>query len=236
MGSKVSTANKPQTLAALEHIHSPDLVFRPKMAATVTDLISTTITTLEAATDHYNVVKDDKGLREAFHEAGRGLLLVRQALQTGKTQLGGRNAAGDPQSALDSLKACNANAELSKSIFNAVAQAPETSRFEGYKEAVRQEGKRRTIEVLMMGMMTDVCALAENCAIRAEMEGQVNRLRGAIEKLSKMEASVPNERSGDSFTHFGSGDQLNALGGTVNKSTGDGKHFAGATFSGPVQC
>ncbi|KAH7019083.1 hypothetical protein EDB80DRAFT_699840 [Ilyonectria destructans] len=204
------------------------------MAATVTDLISSTITTLEAATDHYNVVKDDKGLREAFHEAGRGLLLVRQALQTAKTQLGGHNAARDPQNALDSLKACNTNAELSKSIFNAVAQAPETSRFEGYKEAVRQEGKGKTIEVLMMGMMNNIFVLAENCTIRVEMDDQVNELRGAIEKLSKMEASVPNERSGDSFTHFGSGDQLNAPGGTVNKSTGDGKHFAGASFFGPV--
>ncbi|KAM5359226.1 hypothetical protein ACJZ2D_014653 [Fusarium nematophilum] len=187
-------------------------VFRPRMAATVTDLISTTITTLEAAIDHYNVVKDNKGLREAFHEAGRGLLLVGRALQTAKTQLDGRNLAGDPQSAMDSLKECNTNAELSKNIFNTVAQAPETSRFERYKEAVRQEGKGRTVEVLMMGMMNDVCALAENGAIRAGMEDQVNELRGAIEKLSKMEASVPKEGLGDTFTHYGSGDMLNAPG------------------------
>ncbi|KAH7134388.1 hypothetical protein EDB81DRAFT_870959 [Dactylonectria macrodidyma] len=158
------------------------------MVATVTGLISSTIATLEAATYHYNVAKDDKGLREDFHETG------------------GRNLAGDPKSAIDSLKECNTNAELSKSIFNAVAQSPETSRFEGYKEAVRQESKGRTVEVLMMWMMNDVCALAEN----------VNGLRGAIEKLSKMEASVPNEGSGDTFAHFGSGDMLNAPGGTVN--------------------
>ncbi|KAM6512236.1 hypothetical protein FSOLCH5_009955 [Fusarium solani] len=204
------------------------------MAATVVDLISSTITTLEAATHYYNVVKDDKGLREPFHESGRGLLLVGKALQTARTQLGGRNLAGDPQSAMNSLEACNTNAEQSKSIFNAVAQAPEASRFEGYKEAVRQEGKGRTVEVLMMGMMNDVCALAENGAIRAGMEDQVNALRGAIEKLSKMEASVPNEGLGDTYNHYGSGDMLNAPGGTVNKSTGSGNHFPGATFSGSV--
>ncbi|KAH7008754.1 hypothetical protein EDB80DRAFT_763872 [Ilyonectria destructans] len=186
------------------------------MAATVTNLISSTITTLEAATDYYNVVKDDKGLREAFHEAG------------------GLNVAGDPQSVMDSLRECNTNAELSKSIFNAVAQAPETSRFEGYKEAVTQEGKGRTVEVLVMGMMNDICALAENGAIRAGMEDQVNGLRGAIEKLSNMEVSMPNEGSGDTFAHYGSGDMLNAPGGTVNKSTGSGNHFPGATFSGSV--
>ncbi|KAM6512087.1 hypothetical protein FALCPG4_017073 [Fusarium falciforme] len=192
------------------------------MAATVTDLISTTITTLEAATRHYSVVKDDKGLREAFHEAGRGLLLVGRALQTAKAQLGGRDLAGDPQSAVDSLKECNTNAELSKSIFNAVAQAPETSRFERYKEAVRQEGKGRTVEVLMMGMMNDVCALAENDAIKAAIKDQVIGLRDAIEKLSKMEPSVPKDKPGHTFAHYGSGDQFNTPGGTQNISKGSG--------------
>ncbi|KAF5966849.1 hypothetical protein FCOIX_12286 [Fusarium coicis] len=204
------------------------------MATTVTALISSTITTLEAATDYYNVVKDDKVLCEPFHESGRGLLLVGKALQVAKTKLGGRDLAGDPQSAMDSLKECNANAELSKNIFNAVAESPETSRFGRYKEVVRQEGKGRPVEVLMMGMMNYVCALAENGAIRAGMEDQINALRGAIEKLSKMEASVPDERSSGTFAQYSSGDQLNAPGGTVNKSTGSGNHFPGATFSGPV--
>lgn len=204
------------------------------MATTVTALISSTITTLEAATDYYNVVKDDKVLCEPFHESGRGLLLVGKALQVAKTKLGGRDLAGDPQSAMDSLKECNANAELSKNIFNAVAESPETSRFGRYKEVVRQESKGRPVEVLMMGMMNYVCALAENGAIRAGMEDQINALRGAIEKLSKMEASVPDERSSGTFAQYGSGDQLNAPGGTVNKSTGSGNHFPGATFSGPV--
>ncbi|KAH8729738.1 Alpha/Beta hydrolase protein [Ilyonectria robusta] len=36
------------------------------------------------------------------------------------------------------------------------------------------------------------------------------------------------------FNNFGSGDQINAPGVTVNMSTGDGNHFPGATFYGPV--
>ncbi|KAH6981802.1 Alpha/Beta hydrolase protein [Ilyonectria sp. MPI-CAGE-AT-0026] len=36
------------------------------------------------------------------------------------------------------------------------------------------------------------------------------------------------------FNNFGSGDQIYAPGGTVNMSTGDGNHFLGATFCGPV--
>ncbi|KAF5661986.1 P-loop containing protein [Fusarium denticulatum] len=36
------------------------------------------------------------------------------------------------------------------------------------------------------------------------------------------------------FNNFGPGDQINTHGGTVNKSSGNGSHFPGATFSGPV--
>ncbi|KAF5228484.1 hypothetical protein FAUST_11031 [Fusarium austroamericanum] len=38
-----------------------------------------------------------------------------------------------------------------------------------------------------------------------------------------------------SFNNFGPGDQLNAPGSTVNRSTGSGNHFPGATFSASVQ-
>ena len=218
-----------QPLAASKHIHSPDLVLHLRMAAIVTALISSTITTLEEVIHHHNDVKDDNGLPEAFHEAGRGLLLVNQALQAAQ-----RNSAKEPQSAMSPVWACNTKANSSASIFKAVAKAPETWRFKVYEAAVRQEGNGQTVEVLVVGMMNDVCALAENGAIRAGMEDQVNALRGAIEKLSKMEASVLNEGLGDTFTHYGSGDMLNAPGGTVNKSTGSGNHFPGATFSGSV--
>ncbi|KAF5541965.1 hypothetical protein FPHYL_11698 [Fusarium phyllophilum] len=37
-----------------------------------------------------------------------------------------------------------------------------------------------------------------------------------------------------SFNNLGPGDQINAHGGTVNKSSGNGSHFPGAIFSGPV--
>ncbi|KAH7370321.1 hypothetical protein BKA65DRAFT_488176 [Rhexocercosporidium sp. MPI-PUGE-AT-0058] len=206
------------------------------MAGTnVTSLISSTIAALEATTKHYNTVKDDKGLREAFHEAGRGLLLVREALQGANTQLDGRNLAGDPQSAIRSLQACNTKAKLSESIFKDVAQAPETSRFQRYKAAVQRHGQGRTVEVLTTGMMKDVCDLAENDAIKAAMEDHVKGLREAIDKLSKMEPSVPNEGSGNSFSNFG-GEQFNAPGGTQNITKGEGKgpQLPGANFYSTV--
>jgi len=47
------------------------------------------------------------------------------------------------------------------------------------------------------------------------------------------EAQMKN-RANSSFNNYGSGDMLNAPGGTVNKSTGSGNQFPGATFSGSV--
>ncbi|KAF4468129.1 hypothetical protein FALBO_5004 [Fusarium albosuccineum] len=203
------------------------------MADTCAELISKTIATLEEAAEQYEVVKDDKGLRKAFHEAGRGLVLIRKALQAANAQLGVHNITGDPKSAMDAVNGCKDNAELSKRIFNAVAQEPETSRFERYKKFVNEEGNGRPVEVLIIAMMKSVCALAENDAIKAEMEDQVKGLRDAIEKLSKMEPPVPKDGSnGNTFTNFGSGDMLNAPHGSVNKSEGSGFRFPGAVFSG----
>jgi len=200
----------------------------------VTSLISSTIDILKASTENYQIVKDDKGLREAFHGAGRALHIVEEALHTAKTQLNGRSLAGNPQSSMTSLEACNTKAKLSESIFKNVAQAPETARFESYKEAVQQQGNGKTVEALALGMMKDACDLAENDAIKAEMEHYVNRLRDAIDKLSKMEPSVPNESSGHNFYAYDDSRQFNALGGTQNNNTGSGNQFPGASFSGAV--
>jgi NACHT NTPase-like protein len=202
------------------------------MASADVELITRIIATLGVATKHYNAVKDDKSLREAFHGAGRGLLLVQEALEATKPHLQGRQRAGDAQSA--PLKACDVKAKLSEGIFKDVAQAPETSRFERYKAAVQQQGRGQSAEFLTIGMMRDVCNLAEESTIKAAMTERVKGLRDAIDKLSKMEPSIPNEGLGYAFNNFGPGDQFNAPYGTQNTTTGNGNQFPGASFSGPV--
>ena len=116
--------------------------------------------------------------------------------------------------------------------FKEVAQAPEDSRFERYKAAVRQSNGS-TVEVLTVEVMKDMCELAEDDAMKATMEDRVVKLSDAMVKLSKMEPSVPTEEAGHNFTNRGH-DQINAPGGTVNRSEGTGNHFPGATFSGSV--
>jgi hypothetical protein len=197
-------------------------------------LVSTTITTLSSAKNHYNIVKDDKRLPAAFHEAGQGLLLIEEALQRVEMQLNGCDIAGDSKDTMSSLEACNSKAKLSESIFIDITQAQESERFEGYKVAVRGKGKGNTIEVLVIGIMNDVCDLAKDNAIELAMKPQVKPLREAIERLSKMEPSMPNKQSGNFFSSYGSGNQFNATGGTQNNNTGSGNQFPGANFSGTV--
>jgi hypothetical protein len=211
----------------------------------VTSLISSTIDILKASRENYQVVKDDKDLREAFHEAGRVLHFVEEALQTASTQLDGSDLLEIPQSAMILLDACNTKAKLSESISKYVAQGPETTRLERYKEAVYQHGNGKMAEVLALEMMQDVCDLAENDAINVEMVHHVKQLHAAIDKLSKMEPSVPKESLGNMFSAYGDARQFNTLsvygdshqfnaldGSQYNNDRGN--QFPGATFSGPV--
>jgi hypothetical protein len=200
----------------------------------VTTLISSTINILKVIKENYQIIKDDKGLREVFHEASRALHIVEEALQAAKTQLHRRSLTERSQSAMTSLKACNTKAKLFESILKIISEAPETVRFERYKAAVQQEGNGKKVEDLAVEMMKDVCDFAEHDTMKIGMEQHVKRLRDAINKLLKMEASVSNESSGNSFYAYNDSNQFNAIGGTQNNNTGGGNQFTGASFSGAV--
>lgn len=202
-------------------------------SSSLTSLISSTIAVVQATRRHYSAVNDDESLRDAFHEAGRELSPLEEALQLAKSQLETCDQAGCLQRAMKIFEACNTKAMLSETLFKDVAQAPMDSRFERYKMAVRREGKGNTVEVLVKGMMNDMCELANDSAVKAAMETQAGILRSAIDKLSQMESSVPNEQSTNNFSHYGSGGQFFASGGTQNNNTGSGNQFLG-NLGGPV--
>ncbi|KAH7305577.1 hypothetical protein B0I35DRAFT_113397 [Stachybotrys elegans] len=204
------------------------------MASTdVISLISGIIKNLEATAEAYTIVNNDKTLPEAFHEAGRGLPIVGEALKTAETGLQKRDQAEDAQNAISILGVSNERSKLSRGIFKDVSEAQETSRFECYKAAVQSRGE--LVEMLVVEMMKDTYALAKDSAIEATMEPHIMALGDAIDKLSKMESSVPNGQSGNTFSHWGSGDQFNAIGrGTQNINKGSGHQFTGVTFSGSV--
>src|SRR5690348_11108890 len=81
------------------------------MTVTTSNLFADTINAVEAAANYYNSVKDDKSLRGAFHEAGRGQGLVLQALQDAHSNLGGRKPT---EKTAELIEACHAKATLSE--------------------------------------------------------------------------------------------------------------------------
>ncbi|KAK4083215.1 hypothetical protein Purlil1_10907 [Purpureocillium lilacinum] len=188
-------------------------------------MLSSIIDAVQTAGAHYESVKDDMSLREAFHGAGRGLSLVNQALRSAQY-----TSRGASPRAMELLNSCQSKGESSEQIFRAVAEAPKTLRLEEYQMMVRQTDPEHTVETLVVGMMRNLCAVADDLAIQNQVKG----LKEAIKHLSRMEPSIPKEWSGDIFTHYGSGDMLNAPNGTVNKSEGHGNHFPGASFTGTV--
>ena len=204
------------------------------VSASVTRLLSNTLRTLKAGKKHYQIVKDDKNLREPFHEAGRAMRIVEEALQAVRTEVDECDLAETPQNAMVLLEACNTKTQLFGRIFQDVAQAPEAERFEHYKTAVQQLGNGQTAEALVLEIMEDVCGLAENDTIKTEMEHHIGILREEINKLSEMGSSVSNQSSGNAFYAYGNSRQFNAFGGTQYNNSGSGHQFSGATFSGSV--
>ncbi|KAK5993795.1 hypothetical protein PT974_07232 [Cladobotryum mycophilum] len=201
-------------------------------ATKASDPISGTIAVVQAAISHYDIVKDDTKLGETFHEAGRGLILIEDALRTTGAQL--RALTEIPQATTTSLESCNAGATLSEVVFKEVSQAPADTRLHSYTAFVERKGRANLVETLVVGMMDDIRVLAKDCAIEAEMQEQLTMLRGTIDKLTNMEPSVPIKQASHSFSNFGPGSQYNAIGGTQNNVTGNGKQFIGSNFNAAV--
>jgi hypothetical protein len=196
--------------------------------------LSTTIAILEATENEYETtrISDDKSLKEAFHKAGQGVTLVKDALKTAQAQLNGNGPAMDPGSAMKSLERCDEKAKLSGDIFKAVAQA-HGPRFDRYKAAVALKGRGIRVEDLVKGMMSDVCALAQDGAIEAAIRDQVEILSVAITTLTNMEPSLPDEHRAGTFLQYGNGTQYNST-GSQNNNTGSGKQHIGGIYHGTV--
>jgi hypothetical protein len=201
------------------------------MSISANESIPDTIANIKATTEHYKIVYDDKDLPKAFHEAGRGLLLIQNALETAEPELC-ENGLVDGQAS--ALEACNRKSKQSESVIREVVAEQKLSRYVRYKSAVQEKGEGHKLEVLIRGMMQDVCNLAENNMVKAVTEQQIQGLRDAMDKLSKMEPSVPSEDSGHTFSSHDTSHQFNAIGGTQNNNPGNGNQFSGSTFNEAV--
>jgi hypothetical protein len=72
---------------------------------------------------------------------------------------------------------------VSETIFKDIGEASADLRFERSSAALQQHGKGSTVEMLTVGMMTDLCELDKDDAIKAGMGDRVQGLEPASSKL-----------------------------------------------------
>jgi hypothetical protein len=80
----------------------------------------------------------------------------------------------------------------------------------------------------MKGMLEDIKLLVSNQAVKAITEAEVEKLVKAIEEMSAMPPSLPEDSPGNSINNYGFGTiNANTGIGTQNNNTGSGKLFIG---------
>ncbi|OBS25981.1 hypothetical protein FPOA_06511 [Fusarium poae] len=164
-----------------------------------------------------NALKNAKDLPEAFQEVGDRIALVRDILQNVERHIDGTAGDGTYQAIKAILENCKDKASQLEKIFQAVAPSDKTPRLKRYALAVKSLGKGKRVEVLAKGMIEDTQLLVLEHAAQAATEDQLANLADAVEVLSEMEPSLPEEES-ISQTHYGSGDNIagNKYGGNHN--------------------
>ncbi|KAG8673801.1 hypothetical protein FPOAC1_007120 [Fusarium poae] len=164
-----------------------------------------------------NALKNAKDLPEAFQEVGDRIALVRDILQNVERHIDGTAGDGTYQALKAILENCKDKASQLENIFQAVAPSDKTPRLKRYALAVKSLGKGKRVEVLAKGMIEDTQLLVLEHAAQAATEDQLAKLADAVEVLSEMEPSLPEEES-ISQTHYGSGDNVagNKYGGNHN--------------------
>lgn len=182
---------------------------------------------LEAIMKTCDSFLQDGDLPPIFRKVGPWLRLAQRALGAVKIGISAESVSEDSYRAMQGLTgSIKVKAQRLRDIIETVASPPDTSRIARYYTAVRQQGRGSQVEILMGDLLEDICVLAAENAIRGEAKDQVNDLNAAIDELSAMEPSVPEEESDAAFSHLTSNMQpIHVRSGSLNM--GSGKQFSG---------
>ncbi|KAL7961184.1 hypothetical protein V8C34DRAFT_274017 [Trichoderma compactum] len=191
---------------------------------------------------HYETVKGDHTLGNTFHEAGRGLGLIRDALGLFQTQQ--PTAAAEAPTSTDTAQAqsgadillrdCHNDATLSKNLFQQISQVSPATRVQSYRDFLSVNGSHNLVESLISNLMQNIYCLAK---YYGTTEGLLKGLCDAIDELKRMKSSDPilHNEGIHSYLNRASGTQFNATTfSTQYNSTGSGSNFTGANFHGAV--
>jgi len=181
-------------------------------------LLSDSLAFLNSTAKLCSTMDSANDLPPVFHGVTQWVGLLQQILHGAQDQL--KEGSLDSDDLVETLEDSKKRARHLESILKDVAPAAETSRIDRYQDAVQKRGKDR-LEVIMLGLLEGANELVEEQLINATHE-QVEALYDAVERLSAMEPSVPENQKA-TFFHSGSGDMINNTGtGTqnINKNRG----------------
>ncbi|KAM0229621.1 hypothetical protein ACHAPO_009885 [Fusarium lateritium] len=173
----------------------------------VIGLIGSIVGIVQFIAEVSNALKNAKDLPEAFQEVGDRIALVQDILQKVENNIDRTADDGTYQAVRTILEDCRDKAKQLEAIFQAVASTDKTPRIKRYALAVKRLGKGKRVEVLAKGMIEDTQLLVMEHTAQAATEDQLTKLADAIEVLSEIEPSLPEEGS-ITQNHSGSGDNV----------------------------
>lgn len=182
----------------------------------------------EDIVEAYDLIKDLRGLPEAFMEVNKQLPLVEQTLRDAKSPAKKLKSADDVKALETVLYSCDGKADKLLQIFAKVGKKSKDQYDSSvYRKVAIKQGKHR-VETLMDGILEDLGVLVAHKIFPTEVQRQVEPLAKAREELAKVSPSLGDsdltEKAGTANQYGDSNRQYNLFSeGTLKVA--DGHYF-----------
>ncbi|KAK3614600.1 hypothetical protein LTR56_026643 [Elasticomyces elasticus] len=204
----------------------------------IVGLIASVITIIETSRDLYDAATNAKGLHEAFRAVSQNIPLVLNILRdckraqeqadeeyrTSTDAAHKRDLEASAEASKAIMLACEDNARRLKEIFEKVVPGDYATRIDRYKKAVQaiMPDKKRKVEDLMKDILEKLQLLHTSRFFGAINEERSDDLVAAIQQLSDLAPSLPDEDS--RYSHSGSGAM------NVNAGSGTQRNYSQSAF------
>ena len=205
-------------------------------AAPVIDLIRQADQTIQTIINLDRDVKDAAGLPRVFPEVAQRLPLVQHALNIVERQITRSNPDETYLRGIEpGLRNCKDKTERLENIFQVVLPLTDSAtRYQLYRDAVHSFGRGDRLETLMKGILEDLTVMIRNHAAKAASPALLQGLDQAIQELSEMSPSLPEDASrGVNIINTGPGTQVILLHqgtGLQHNNQGQQNHGPGNMF------
>jgi hypothetical protein len=205
--------------------------------AEVIGVIAGAIGILSVTAEIYESIQEIRGLPQAFREVGDKIPLVIDTLK--QVRAAARRAPEDRRAVITNIvSTCERRAKTLYLILGKLQPYDESTALfdlDRYVSTIRSWGKKGRVEDLLKKILEDVTLLVQNHAVNSVGEEQIRKLSQALEHVSAVEPSAPDDMleasGGIQISHGGTGDQYNQLGdGNVNNAN----HGAGNFHVGDI--